>query len=63
MIDQLKAYAMLHYEAGGHWVAETYSNADYQREIDEAGGSIRKAKKAMKAYWLLMNMREKETQF
>ena len=55
MIDQLKAYAMEHYEAGGHWIFETYSDADYQREIDFAGGSFAKAKKALKLEWKIIN--------
>ena len=42
MIQALKAYALANYEAGGHWVYETYDTADYEvivattnRQIDD----------------------------
>lgn len=60
MIDTLKAYALANYEAGGHWIAETYDTADYVRALEKAGGSVSKAKAALKNEWLFLNMREAE---
>ena len=60
MTDELKAYAMANYEAGGHWIAETYTLANYQADIDAAGGDIEAAKAQMKKDWLFLNMREAE---
>ena len=56
----LEAYAMSHYEAGGHWVVETYSDSDYQAIIDEAAGDADKAKAATKAAWEFLVMQERE---
>lgn len=50
----LEAYAMQHYEAGGHWIVETYNDADYQAVLDEAGGNMAKAKAALKKAWLFL---------
>ena len=60
MIDTLKAYALANYEAGGHWIVETYSDADYQRTLDEAGGDVKKAGAAIKSEWDFLTMRENE---
>lgn len=60
MKDELEAYALANYEAGGHWVFETYSDSDYRRILDEAGGSIAKAKAALKEEWLFLVMQERE---
>ena len=57
---ELEAYAMSHYEAGGHWVAETYSDSDYQAIIDEAEGDADKAKAATKAAWLSLVAQQRE---
>jgi hypothetical protein len=57
---ELEAYAMSHYEAGGHWVVETYSNSDYQAVIDEAGGDIDAAKAALKKAWLSLVAQQRE---
>lgn len=53
-IKTLEAYAMANYEAGGHWIAETYGAADYQAVLDEAGGNMAKAKAALKKAWLFL---------
>lgn len=49
--ETLKAYAMQHYEAGAHWIVETYGDTDYQAVLDEAGGNMAKAKAALKKAW------------
>ena len=56
----LEAYAMQHYEAGGHWVVETYGAADYQAVLDEAGGDIDEAKAALKKAWLSLVAQQRE---
>jgi len=48
----LEAYAVQHYETGGHWIVETYGIADYQATLDAAGGDIDEAKAAIKRAWL-----------
>ena len=58
--ETLKAYAMQHYEAGGHWIVETYGDADYQAVLDEAGGNMAKAKSALKKAWLFLVERQAE---
>lgn len=60
MIDTLKAYALANYEAGGHWIAETYSHADYARTLAETGGDVDAAKAMLEKAWLFLNMREAE---
>lgn len=60
MIDALKAHVLANYEAGGHWIAETYSQADYARTLAEAGGDVNAAKAMLKKEWLFLNMREAE---
>jgi len=60
MIDALKAHALANYEAGGHWIAETYGQADYARTLAEAGDDIDAAKAMLEKAWLFLNMREAE---
>lgn len=60
MIDTLKAYALANYEAGGHWIAETYGQADYERALAEAGGDIEAAKALLEKAWNFLAMREAE---
>jgi hypothetical protein len=50
----LQQYALDNYEEGGHWVYETHEAADYQEYLDEAKGSIAKAKKLVRDHWKLM---------
>jgi len=59
-IETLEAYALANYEAGGHWIVETFGPGDYQAVVDAAGGDITKAKAALKKEWLFTNMRESE---
>ena len=59
-IEILEAYALANYEAGGHWIVETFGPADYQAIVDAASGDMTKAKAALKKEWLFMNMRESE---
>lgn len=55
----LKKYAMDNYEDGGHWVVETYSNADYAEVLGRCS-SLEEAKQALKENWELCVMQEKE---
>jgi hypothetical protein len=54
-IKTLQAYALDNYEAGGHWVYETHNAADYQEILDDAGGNVGAAKKAIREYWELID--------
>jgi hypothetical protein len=60
LIAELEQYALSHYEAGGHWVYETYSRKDYEDALNESGGDLAKAKQYIKEHWELIVMREKE---
>ena len=60
MIDTLKAYALANYEAGGHWIVETYGQADYARTLAEAAGDVDAAKTLLENAWRFLAMREAE---
>lgn len=49
-VETLKQYALENYEVGGHWVFETYSNADYAEVLLKCQ-SVEEAKKAIKQDW------------
>ena len=51
-VEILKQYALDNYEEGGHWVFETYSDADYAKVLVEHQ-SVEAAKKAIKEDWEL----------
>lgn len=50
-IKELGAYALEHYEDGGHWVYETYSYADYAMVLANANGDVEQAKKLLREDW------------
>jgi hypothetical protein len=56
----LEAFASDNYENGGHWVVECFGKADYDRYIEEAKGDLKKACKALKEYWKLIEGRAKD---
>jgi hypothetical protein len=58
-VEILKQYALDNYEAGGHWVFETYSDAEYAKVLVEFP-SIEAAKEAIKRDWELCVMQEQE---
>ena len=58
-IQVLEKYAMDNYEEGGHWVVETYSDADYAEVLGRCS-SLEAAKEALKKDWELCVMQEKE---
>ena len=58
-MEELKQYALDNYEAGGHWVFETFSDADYA-EVLSICQSIEAAKKALKRDWELCEERKRE---
>lgn len=47
----LEAFALAHYEAGGHWVYETHGAEDYLAILAEAGGDMDRARAALRADW------------
>jgi len=59
----LEAYALEHYEEGGHWVYETHEFADYLDYLADANWDINVAIQRMVSYWQLMNMQRKECQY
>ena len=54
-LQNLKAFALSNYDKGGHWVYETYEDADYEAALKEG---FKKAKASLKAHWELMNEQE-----
>jgi hypothetical protein len=56
----LEAYALKHYEDGGHWVYETHGREDYEQYLAEANWDLNVAIQRMVSYWQLMNMQRKE---
>ena len=52
LIEQLKAFALAHYNEGGHWVYETHDDGDYEGMI-VATGSLESAMASLKDYWEL----------
>lgn len=63
MIEALKAHALANYEAGGHWVYETYSAADYEAIVAEAEGDLERAKELLQEAWEFTCERERECAF
>lgn len=47
-IDHLKSWAMANYENGADTFVECWDDAEYQRTLDSAGGSVRKALKTLR---------------
>ena len=62
MIAELEQFALDHYEAGGHWVVETYSKEDYIEVLTKAK-TVTKAKKELKKYWKFMNERQADCRY
>jgi hypothetical protein len=58
-VEILKQYALDNYESGGHWVFETYSDAEYAKVL-VVSQSIEAAKKAIKEDWELCEERKQE---
>jgi hypothetical protein len=55
----LKQYALDNYEAGGHWVFETYADLDYAEVVFEYP-SLQACKEAIKEYWELCEEQKRE---
>jgi hypothetical protein len=49
-IQDLETYALNNYDAGGHWVYETYGKTDYMALLASVG-SVDNAKQYLKEYW------------
>jgi hypothetical protein len=60
VVNTLEQYAFSHYEAGGHWVAETYSYKDYIEVLEHNDFNVDEAKKELKEYWEWTNERQRE---
>jgi hypothetical protein len=59
-VEHLKQYALDHYEEGGHWVYETYSDNDYVEVLNEHSDDLEKALKDIRYHWELLVQRERE---
>ena len=55
--EKLAQYALDHYQAGGQWVYECFDAADYQEFLDNAGGDINRARRALRRHWELVQER------
>lgn len=62
-VKQLEAYALAHYEQGGHWVYETHDVADYVEYLERAQGDVAAAKQLVREYWELICDRERDCAF
>jgi hypothetical protein len=49
-VEELKKYALENYEAGAHWVVETFSDLDYAVVVFECS-SLQAGKQALKEAW------------
>jgi hypothetical protein len=59
-VAALEAYALKHYENGGHWVYETHGREDYEEYLADANWDLNIAIQRMVAYWSLMNDKAKD---
>lgn len=50
----LEAFALDHYEEGGHWVYETHDRKDYEKVLDRHGGDVEAAKVELRDHWFLI---------
>lgn len=60
MVKALKEFALANYEQGGHWIYETYDDADYEAALAEAEGDLERAKAALKDTWTLYQELEED---
>lgn len=65
-IKELRQFALANYDAGGHWVVETYDPDDYARVLmrvgahDTLGQLVESAKNYLRREWERMVMLERE---
>ena len=59
-VAALEAYALKHYEEGGHWVYETHEVEDYIQFLADAHWDLEVAIQRMVSYWQLMNDQARE---
>jgi hypothetical protein len=57
--NELYQYAAANYENGGHWIAETYSLADYNELLADCAGNVNKAKQKLEDRWKLICEQER----
>jgi len=60
LVTSLEQYAADNYEAGGHWVYETYSYKDYVEVLEHNDFNVDEAKRELKEYWEFTNDMERE---
>ena len=59
-VEELEQYALDNYEAGGHWVYETYSRAEYVDALECSAYDLDAAKKRIREHWELLVMQERD---
>ena len=59
-VATLEAYALKHYEDGGHWVYETHGSEDYEQYLAEANWDLNVAIQRMVSYWRLVDNKAKD---
>lgn len=62
-VQALQAYALAHYDEGGHWIYETYTDEEYNCVLVEANGNLANAKAALREEWTLLNDYEQDCAF
>lgn len=62
-IQELKKFALAHYEEGGHWVYECYENEELEGTLMRAGGDVELAKEYLRTYWEMVNEQQAETRW
>jgi len=59
-VAALEAFALKHYEEGGHWVYETHTKEDYIQFLARANWDLGVAMLNLHDYWMLMNERQRD---
>jgi hypothetical protein len=57
---EMEEHALNQYEAGGHWVYETFGSEDYKHYYNKARGKMALAKVMLDDYWKHMNEQQAE---
>lgn len=62
-VQALKRFVLDHYDEGGHWIYEPYSDFDYEVVLSDNNNDLELAKADLKAHWEWFNEREDECRF
>ena len=53
-VKYLEQYALSNYDAGGHWIVETYTEEDYEAVLAAAGNDLNAAQTLLRDRWQLI---------